>query len=136
MERGQINQSTLGDAWKALILLGETIEEGFHGDVEGIDTVDVGLQAMASALDRLLSFPEAKGARGPDIEEVLAYLVSVGRVGDKALDAARRLAAGIKQARYEPLQYEDVEDLEEARSELYGELEALLSEVEKEVPGG
>ncbi len=82
------------------------------------------------------SFPEAKGARGPDIEEVLAYLVSVNRVGDKALDAARRIATGIKRARYEPLRDEDIEGMEEARSELYGELEALLSEVEEEAPDG
>jgi len=130
MDRGQINPLALGDAQKALLLLDETIGEGSHGDVDGIDTVEIGLQAMASAIARLFPFPEAKGARGPDIEEVLAYLVSVDRVGEEALDAARRVAAGIKRARYEPLRDEDITNLEEARRELYGELEALLSEAE------
>ena len=42
----------------------------------------------------------------------------------------------LKRARYEPLRDEDIEDIEEARGELYDALEALLSEVEKEVSGG
>ena len=101
-----------------------------------MNTVEIGLQAMASAMARLFRFPEAKGARGPDIEEVLAYLVSVDRVGDDALEAARRVAVRIKRARYEPLRDEDIDDMEEARGALYGELEALLGEVEKEIPDG
>jgi hypothetical protein len=135
---GHISLDVLGDAQRALILLDEPIAEGLYGDISGIDTVEIGLDSMASALARLFAFPEAKGARTPDIEEVLAYLASepVKRVDKDVLEGARKVLEGIRRARYQPLTEDALAALESARGELYGDIEALLVEVEGESSRG
>ncbi|MFS8065688.1 MAG: hypothetical protein ACMG6S_04870, partial [Byssovorax sp.] len=119
MQPGEVNLDVLGDAQDALILLDEPIVEGRYGDIEGIDTVEIGMDSMASALARIFAFPETKGARMPDIEEVLAYLASesVKRVDKDALEAARRVLSGVRRARYQPLTEGALAMLESARSE-------------------
>lgn len=135
---GQVNQDALGDAQDALILLDEPIAEGLYGDIVGIDVVEIGLDSMASALARLFAFPEAKGARMPNIEEVLAYLAwdSAQLIHEDALEAARRVRSGIRRARYQPLTEDDLVALEVARSKLHGDLANLLIKVELESSHG
>ncbi len=94
------------------------------------------MDALAAALAGLFEFPSAKGARGPDIQEVLAYLVSMERLEDGTLAAARALVAGIKRARYEPLYEQDLEQMEAARSVLHDAIGTLLREIEEASEGG
>lgn len=126
-----LNLEALPDARKALRRLDVTIHVGELDVVDGVSSVEIGLDALALTLADVFTFPQAKGAREPGIDEVLAYLVSVGRVQGTTRETARSLAADIKRARYEPLDDAIVEEMEDRRHELYDALVALLDSIDE-----
>lgn len=127
------DKAALNDAWRALVFLDTPIKLSDYGDIVGVEEVDLGMDALVSALTRLFTFPDAGEDVAPEWDEVLSYLASTRQVPDELIDVARKLARLIHQAGYEPLSDEERLEAESARSRVYEEIEALLSRVEREL---
>jgi len=124
------DRSALPDAWRALALVDTGVRTDFFGRVEGIDTVHLALNALAYPLARLFPYP-LDATEAPRIEDVLAFVASFDLIDEEAVDLLRQVQAGIKQWTYNGLPEEgEVYDLETARHDLHGRLEALLTAVE------
>lgn len=126
-------EKALSDARKALELLAAPVRSGPFDRVEGIDTIHLGFDAMASALARLFDFPRVEHDDTPKIDEVLTYLVSKDKIDGEPVELAKKVMSGIKKATYQGLNTEDIDSTEKSRSALHGWLKRLLSE---SVPGG
>lgn len=130
-----VDKSALSDAYRALALLDVRIQRSYFGDVEGVDTVDLALDALAYPLARLFSFP-LDPTEAPNLVDVFAYLSSRKFIEPEVVDRLKKVLQGIRRSTYVGLRNEDIERMEVARRALYSDLEALLSEVEKEAPDG
>jgi hypothetical protein len=122
-------EGALRDAWKALELLAAPVRSGPFDRVEGIDTIHLGLDAMASVLARLFNFPRAEHDDAPKIDDVLAYLVSQRKIENGSVELATAVISCIKIATYHGLKTEDIDRTEKSRSALYDGLKRLLSEI-------
>lgn len=125
-------KSALHDAWRALSMIDVRVQRDFFGSVEGIDTIDIGLDMLASTFERLFHYPRAENEGTPKIDAVLAYLASQRRIEDAAVRLVTKVMEAIGQATYSSLTDAEIRATEAARSELHSHLEELLSEVEKE----
>lgn len=130
-----IDKNVLSDAWRALGLLDIHVQKNFFGTVEGVDTVDVALDALAYPLARLFSFP-LDVTEAPALADVLAYLASQERIERTVVTLLERVQEGIRRSTYMGLREKGIEDMEEARGELHDHLVKLLSEVEQEASDG
>ncbi|WP_437840174.1 hypothetical protein [Sorangium sp. So ce1153] len=128
------DRSALSDAQRALILLDVRVQENFFGTIEGVDTIDLALDALAYPLARLLSFP-LDATEAPSIDDVLNYLASRDLIEPDTVELLERVREGIKKSTYAGLRHRGVIDLEAARGKLYEHLEALLCLAEEALDG-
>ncbi len=130
MSRRTTKKSPLEAAREALDLLDTHIQEDRHGDIDGVDTVDAGLRAMASALTELHQIPVPEGLQALQIAEVLDFLVAQKRAPTDAPGRAMELLSHIVDATYHGLSDEALERANKVREELREILNALIREQE------
>ncbi len=129
------DRNALDAARKALGLIEAHVQKGPFGTVEGIDSIDLGFEAMASALARLFTFPKVEPDERPAIEDVLAYLASEGKVDEEAIRQATEVRRGIRDATYKGLADHEITQIEDLRTKLYTHIKKLLDSA-TEAPGG
>ncbi len=122
------DEKASSDAWKALEILDAPVRSGPFDRVEGIDSIHLGLDAMASALARLFDLPRVEHDDAPKIDEVLDYLRSKDKIDDEPVKLAMKVIDRIKAATYRGLTKEGIESAEKDRSELHARLKSLLQE--------
>jgi hypothetical protein len=123
------DKGALNDAWEALTLIDVRVQRDYFGGIEGIDTLDLGLDAMARSLVRLFCREEDDDAP-EELDDVLAFLATQGRIDEGAVDDARQVREGVKQSTYGGITDRDIEATEKAREALYDKLRALLDDVD------
>lgn len=128
------DKAVLKEAQRALIFIDESLTSP-HG-LGGIDTVEIGMRAMATTLSSLFDFPETVRDEIDTVDKALAYMALDGDVDKDAARQAAALLYGIHRASYQGLGDDDLESLEEARQKLYGHLEALITRAEDEISRG
>jgi hypothetical protein len=106
----------------ALGLLGAHLQKGPHEDLDGVDTIVAGLDAMASALARHRAFPAAGGERPPRLDEVLSFIGAP----EALITLAAELWELIWMARYTGLSQPQLETAEQKRVALHDELKRYL----------
>jgi hypothetical protein len=131
-EQAEVTQrEALKEAQSALAHLSFRVQRNFYGDVEGVDSVHFALRALASTLAQLFEGPD-DGPDELDIKDVVAFLVARNRLPKEALLVLSRLIESVKQAAYQGLSDEDVDELEEARELLYDYIDAMLVQLKEE----
>jgi hypothetical protein len=128
------DKAVLKEAQRALIFIDESLTSP-HG-LGGIDTVEIGMRAMATTLPSLFDFPETVRDEIDTVDKALAYMALDGDVDKDAARQAAALLYGIHRASYQGLGDDDLESLEEARQVLYGHLEALITRAKDEISRG
>lgn len=122
-------QSYLEDAKKGLALIGVKVQKGAFRRLEGVDTLDLGLDVVARALASLFGYPDLSGDELPRIDDVLAYLVARGNphVSRESVGVARAVLEGIKISTYDSgLVTDQIESLEQAQHALQAQIEKLI----------
>jgi hypothetical protein len=119
----------LAHARYALDLLHCRVQENPYGELEGIDTLHIGLDAMAAPLAQLIGLPDSGDP--PALEDVLAYLQARGKIEAGTLDILRSVVEGIKSATYKGLNESSIRGLNDQLGGLYVALERLLNDLEE-----
>lgn len=110
----------------ALDLLDTHLQEDLHGDIDGVETIDAGLRALATALTELYDIPVPEGMRPVYIDDALNSLVAREIVGDEARRLALKLQKAIVEATYHGLDDEALEQANESREALWKILNKLV----------
>ncbi|MEZ4313603.1 MAG: hypothetical protein R3F14_36745 [Polyangiaceae bacterium] len=97
-----------------------------HGDIDGVDTLDAGLRAMASALARLVDISLPEGMRSIYLEDILDHLVASGLVEQEASKLVRLLRGSITTAMYQGLNDEEISHTNDISEKLHNLLSDLL----------
>lgn len=120
-------QDYLADAEKGLAFIDVRVQKNLFSHLEGVDTLDLGLDVLAKALAELFSYPRVPGDDTPRIDDVLAYLVARGDTDKETVQQARAVLEGIKGSTYlDGLRDDQVQKLEDARRALHDSLEGLI----------
>jgi hypothetical protein len=117
----------LDSAKSALDLVGTEIREDTWGDLEGIDDVSMGLDAMALALVSYYEIEEDEDTSLDTLHEVLARLESKGLAPKGIAVAVAAVADEVRQLNYEPAGWREIE---EKRKSVHEELNDLVSEMD------
>jgi hypothetical protein len=123
-------KAALEEAWRALMLLDESIGEDVRGNLRGVDTIEIGLRRMAPALARLSAYPRATNEGTPSLADVVAYLAMTGMVRDEVVALVDTVVTSVKASFYRGLASDEVASAESARSLLYDALSDVISQFE------
>lgn len=126
-------ETHLQHAEYALDLLDCRVQENAYGEVEGIDTLHIGLDALSDSIARLVDLPDTDEAWM--LEDVLAYLEAHGRVEFGTIRLASLVREGIKKATYKGLDATSISELNHSLRELHATLSELLSSIREHGDG-
>lgn len=113
----------------ALDLLSCRVQENPYGELEGIDTLHIGLDAIAAPLAHLIGLPDSGDP--PALEDVLDYLQARGRIEAGTLEILSSVHEGIKSATYKGLNESSIRELNDQLEHLYEDLRQLLNDLEE-----
>jgi hypothetical protein len=117
----------LDSAKSALDLVGTEIREDTWGDLEGIDDVSMGLDAMALALVSYYELEEDEDTSLDTLHEVLARLETKRLAPEGIAVAVAALADEVRQLNYEPAGWREID---EKRKAVHEELNDLVSKMD------
>lgn len=116
---------------EGLILIEAKVQKSLFNRLEGVDTLDMGLDVLAKALASLFAYPDLAGEETPRIDDVLAYLVAKGHASRDSVQHAKAVIDYIKRAMYrDGLMEEEIKTLGEKQAALHRALQTLVRSVE------